>query len=174
MGYPLYTSDNYPVYSSDNCIVDTSDTVQTNLVAKAIRLLTKGRIAYTPEGSTTHEDLNDLIELLKGEITRNNPGFTGFELARFTACFVLDSFENSSGNGQIIEKTVNDTRWKVAPAQTSSYWRDEIHRMIAEFRMVSAYPKAYMGVERSDADMKALRFDNTGSPQYGNPNRREW
>jgi hypothetical protein len=131
-------------------------------IAQAVRILSRGKVTVGPEGTISSEDLDGLLELLQPEINRMNPGFTGSELNRFSALFVLDSISPEN----IIEKQVKDTRWKVAPPKSSSQWRDKILLMIASFQSTT-YSVIPSGVARCDSLMKG--FDNTVITQYGDP-----
>jgi hypothetical protein len=133
-------------------------------IAQAVRILSRGKVTVGPEGTISSEDLDILLGMLQPEIDRMNPGFTGSELSRFSALFVLDSLSTQSGN--IIEKQVNDTRWKVAPAKSSSQWMDKILLMIASFHSTT-YSVIPTGVARCDSLMTG--FDNTEITQYGDP-----
>jgi hypothetical protein len=143
-------------------------------LAQAVSVLSRNKWTVGANGKITHEALAVLESLLDGDVTRMNPGFTGESLIRFKAYFVLHELETSPGNGQIIEKTVKDTRWKIAQSKTGSQWMDKIDLMIAEYNKKSVANTAFSRVTRSDAVMKSLQFDNTGSPQYGDPSQGEW
>ena len=136
-------------------------------VAQAVRVLSKGKYSIGPEGTITTEDFNVLLGLLSGDITRRNPGFTGSDLIRFQAYFVLDALATSSGSGQIIEKTVKDTRWKTSTPANTSQWMDYVDQMIAEYSKPKACTAIPAGVARCDSEMKG--FDSTEPKQYGEP-----
>lgn len=136
-------------------------------VAQAVRVLSKGKYTIGPEGTITNEDFSVLLDLLSSEITRRNPGFTGSELVRFQAYFVLDSLANSSGAGQVIEKTVKDVRWKTSTPNNSSQWMDYVDQMISEYSKPKACSMVPVGVARCDSTVKG--FDNSTVKQYGSP-----
>jgi hypothetical protein len=143
-------------------------------LATAIRVLSKGKYTVGPEGTVTSEDLAALEGLLAGDIELMNPGFTGEALIRFKAYFVLDTLDTASGDSMIIQKMVKDVNWKVKPSKSSSIWMDKVFSMITLFKNYVRNDTAYAGVVRADSEMKRLQFDNTGSPQYGNPSKEEW
>lgn len=138
----------------------------TNL-RQAVRILSKGKYTIGPEGTITSEDAVILEELLTADINRRNPGFTGSDLIRFKAYFILDALSNSSGTGQVIEKTVKDTRWKVAKSSGQSIWMDYIDQMIAEYHKARSDNFVPSGVSRCDSTVKG--FDNSEIKQYGEP-----
>jgi hypothetical protein len=69
---------------------------------------------------------------------------------------------------------VKDVNWKVKPSKSSSIWMDKVFSMITLFKNYVRNDTAYAGVVRADSEMRRLQFDNTGSPQYGDPSKREW
>lgn len=130
---------------------------------QAIRVLSKGKYTVGPEGTISSEDAAILEELLADEINRRNPGFAGSDLIRFKAYHMLDAIVNFAGSGTIIDKTVKDTRWKVATPKASSQWMEYADKMIAGYRN-GLMPT---GVARCDSEMAG--FDSSTIQQYGEP-----
>ena len=135
-------------------------------VAQAVRILSKGLYSIGPEGTISTEDALLLEELMAGEVSRKDPGFTAAELVRYRAYLILDVLSNSSGMGIIVEKKVNLVAWKLAKSSnkgSTSMWSDYAAKMIAEFGK-GTMPS---GVMASDAFMHGL--DSTEITQYGEP-----
>jgi hypothetical protein len=142
-------------------------------LAQLINLVSKGEVTFGAGCKYSITELNLLESSTLGTVNRmNTPGFTGDELLLFKAYIILDVI--TSGSGQLIEKTVKDVRWKVQPGRSSSTWMDKALAMIDNAKNVNVSTTAFTQVERSDAVMRSLQMDNTGSPQYGNPGKTEW
>jgi len=132
-------------------------------LADVIETVSSYTVGYSEDISLDQLDL--LTSLTSALVTRMNPGFTGDELLLFQAYLILDRWENRTGKGQITEKTVKDTRWKVKTTTSTSTWMDLAKQMIADYKenaSVSVYPS---GVARSDSLMKGL--DSTEPTQWG-------
>lgn len=135
----------------------------------AIEALTLGEVTIGSASTDkiTSAQLTLLETLTSSTVSRMNPGFTGYDLILFKARIILDLYSNSPGSGQITEKTVKDTRWKVAQSKSSSVWMDQAMRQISDYRESVSRNLVPSGVARSDAQMKG--FDNTTIKQYGSP-----
>jgi hypothetical protein len=143
-------------------------------ISQAILVLSKGNWSAGPNGNIPTDDLTTLESLLAGEITLLNPGYTGESLVTFKAYRILHELETSKGTGQITEKTVKDTRWKIAQSKSGSEWLDKFNMMVANYSSGTVKKMALTQVTRSDAEMERLEFDNNGTPQYGDPTKEEW
>jgi hypothetical protein len=140
-----------------------------------ISVLTNGKIKFGPGGTRTTEELRVLESATLGTVNRlNTPHFTGDDLILLKSYIILATISDPGGSGQIIEKTVKDTRWKVQASKSVSPWMDKAYRMIEDAKSSTMNTIAFSQVLRSDAVMKSLQLDNTGSPQYGDPSRGEW
>lgn len=142
-------------------------------LAQMIGLVSKGEYTYGPGCKYSTSDLSLLESSTAGTVNRlNTPGFSGDELLLFKTYIILDLL--TGGTGQIVEKTIKDASWKLQSSKSSSGWMDKALAMIAYSKNGIAISISFTGVERSDAVMERLWLDNTGYPQYGNPNKEEW
>ncbi|HEX2955693.1 MAG TPA: hypothetical protein VHO70_02610 [Chitinispirillaceae bacterium] len=135
-------------------------------IAQVVRVLSKGKYTIGPEGTISSEDAEILEELLADEVSRKDPGFSAAELVRYKAYLILDVIVNSGGTGNIVEKKVKDTAWKIARSsipRSTSVWYDYSEKMIAQ-HSGNVMPS---GVARSDAYVHGL--DSTDIAQYGDP-----
>lgn len=122
----------------------------------------------------TTDQLAILVSITQETVNRlNTPGFTGDDLLLFQAYIVLDIWENRPGTGQIVNQTVFQNTWEVKPDKTSSMWMDRAYQMVAEYNATRTVRIPLSGVERSDAHMSALRFDNLYVPSYGEPSESD-
>lgn len=104
--------------------------------------------------------------LVSTEVTRLNPGFTGDELTKFTAYFVLDLYGNKSGTIPIMEK-IRDNQYNLKAPLSSSFWKDQALGMIAQYQTNSnSYGNDEDGVNRIDSDMPEFS-DGYSQPVYG-------
>lgn len=131
-----------------------------------MRILSNGKYTVGPEGTISTADADLLESMIADEVSRKDPGFSASELVRFKAYMILDILSNSSGTGNIIEKKVKDTAWKVARSSvknSTSVWMDFAEKMISNFGN-STMPA---GTARCDAYVHGL--DSTDVEQYGEP-----
>jgi hypothetical protein len=141
---------------------------------QVINVLSNGKFTVGANGNVSTDQLSVLEEIVADDVAQANPGFTGNQLLTFKSCYILHILDNNKGSGQVIEKTVKDTRWKLQSFGGTSYWMTYAANMVAQFKSNAVYNIAFSQVLRSDAVMERLQLDNTGSPQYGDPSRGEW
>jgi hypothetical protein len=144
-------------------------------LALMISILSNNKYTFGVGGTYSSTDLAELEAVTLGVVKRlNTVGFAGDDLVLLKSYVILDVLSTTSGAGQVIEKTVKDTRWKVQASTSSSPWMDKAYRMVADAKVDTLSTTQFTQVLRCDANMERLQLDNTGSPQYGDPSRGEW
>jgi hypothetical protein len=133
-----------------------------------ISILSGGEYTFGPDGKYSTKDLDFLETSTRGIVSRiNTANFKGDDLLVLQSYIILDVLSSTSGTGQVIEKTVKDSRWKVQPAKTSSYWMDKAYRMVADALVSSQNGFTCSKVTRLDAYLKNMALDNTKIQNYG-------
>lgn len=157
----------YGIYPLEIVAIEPEPTHEPSELENLIELYSTYKVGDAATDNISLAQLALLESATASKVTRLNPGFAGTELNLFKMYIILDAWSTRSGSGQIIEKTVKDTRWKVSEAKSSSQWMDKALQMRAEYLQINSVNIAPKGVSRCDYDMKG--FDNTTIRQWGDP-----
>jgi hypothetical protein len=152
-------------------------------LADVIELISPYKVGNSETDDISKDQLTLLESVTASRVSRLNVGFTGDELLIFKGYIILDAWTTRDKTGtmagaQVLEETVKDSRWKVAPAATTSAWLDKALQMRAEYmkikdetikeeKRLSSLNFVPKGVSRCDYNMTG--FDNTTIKQYGDP-----
>jgi hypothetical protein len=122
------------------------------------------------------DDLSYMESMVAGDLARMTLGiqFNDMDLEELEAYLILDRLSSTAGTGQVIREHIFDNEYQTKPFKSTSYWMERANQKVADARASRSINIIQRGVERSDVDMRALRNDNTLSPQYGNPSKAEW
>ncbi len=115
------------------------------------------------EGDISNEDLLIFKELVAGDLSRMNPGFSGDDLIELQAYLVLDRFETRKPGDNIESEKIKDHTWKLRVSTSSSSWMDKAFFKISTYNMNSG---SYGCVERFDSEMPSMAADMIEIERY--------
>jgi len=108
------------------------------------------------EGDISTSELATLTEMVAGDLTRMNPGFSGNDLVELEAYLVLHKWEGKPSGDNIKSEKIKDHSWTFKDSSLADRWLEAAQRKISTYNQAGA---EYGCVERVDSEMVSMAAD---------------
>lgn len=118
---------------------------------------------YSVSTDITSTRLTALQQVVAGDLSRMDPGFSGDDLTELEAYLVLDRFETRNSDDNIESEKIKDHTWKFRASSSSSSWMDKALFKISQYNQNVSSCGC---VEHADSVMSSMAADMIEIEKY--------